>query len=191
MGEACAERVDRGVARSPAVPAIFLLLLAGCFPDDWDGSPYEPDGSAGSVEDTSAPATGPALVGDWRSEGADLSPLFSGEPFHYEVVEVELSGGGAYVVTSVDRDGAEYVLSGTFTASEATDPATVSLRQTEPYEAEAEGIWQVQGEVLTWEVVQTVPDYGFAPPSPQEGFGSTSGPGLQPGSNVQVYRRIR
>jgi hypothetical protein len=176
----------------PGVPGgvVLWMLLAGCFPDDWDGSPYVPPGSTTlPLSDTSGEVEGPALVGRWRSEGGDLSPLFSGEPFRYVRVEAEFGGGGAYVVTSVDGNGAQYVLTGTYTVDEGTTPATVSLLQEEPYEAEAEGIWEVDGDLLRYEVVQTVPDYGFVPPSPDEGFGSTAGPGLSPGNNVQVYRR--
>jgi hypothetical protein len=33
------------------------------------------------------------------------------------------------------------------------------------------------------------PDYGYDPPTPEGDFGSSSGPDLDPGANVQVYRR--
>ena len=42
---------------------------------------------------------------------------------------------------------------------------------------------------MTYEVVQTVPDYGYTPPTPTSGFGTTSGPGVSAGDNVQIYRR--
>jgi len=71
--------------------------------------------------------------------------------------------------------------------SAATDPGTISLSQSVPTEATAEGIWQVSGTTLTYEVVQTDPDFGFTAPTPEAGFGSTAGPGLTPDINVQVY----
>jgi hypothetical protein len=80
-------------------------------------------------------------------------------------------------------------LVGTFVADEGTSPATIVLTQTSPYAATAEGIYQVDGDTLTYEVVQTQPDYGFLPPTPETGFGSTSGTGLNPGDNIQIYRR--
>ena len=99
MGEACAERVQRGGVRSASV--FVFVLLSGCFPDDWDGSPYQPDGATVSVGDTSDVSAISALVGSWRSEGDDLSPLFSGEPFHYVRVDSDFAAGGGYSVTSV------------------------------------------------------------------------------------------
>lgn len=170
-------RVVRGL-----LPAL-LLPVAGCMPDDWDGEPWTGPGTSG---DTGAPAS--AMVGDWVSEGGDLSDLFAADPFRYVRVDASFAVDGTYAVTSRDDGGAEYLLAGTWSTDEATAPATVTLAQTEPYEALAAGIWQVDGDVLTWEVVQTVPDYGFVPPTPSAGFGSTSGPGLTPGANVQIYR---
>ena len=51
------------------------------------------------------------------------------------------------------------------------------------------GIYEVDGNTLTYEVVQVDPDYGFTPPTPESGFGSTGGPNMTEGINVQVYRR--
>ena len=82
-------------------------------------------------------------------------------------------------------------VTGTWTADTSTEPGVVSLEQEEPYEAKASGIFAVDGAVLTYEVVQTEPDYGFSPPTPQGGFGSTNGPGVGPGDNVQTFRRAQ
>lgn len=165
------------------------LLLGGCFPDDWDGQPYVPatDGVPPATSDSGAPADD-GIVGRWVSEGSDRSPLFAAEPFDYASVVAAFAAGGDYVVTSTDAEGAAYVLTGTYVAAPG-EPGTVTLTQAEPYPATAEGIWAVEGDTLTYEVVQTVPDYGFSPPTPGGGFGSTSGPGMTPGLNVQTYRR--
>jgi hypothetical protein len=176
--------VDPRVVPRPFPVLVLALPLVGCMPDDWDGQPWT--GPGGSPADTGA--TGPAFVGGWISEGADLSELFAADPFRYVRVEASFGADGGYAVTSTDADGAAYLLTGTFAADTTTSPATVTLLQTEPYEAEAEGIWEVQAGALTWEVVQTVPDYGFVPPTPEGGFGSTGGPGMEPGANVQTYR---
>ncbi|MFT4627567.1 MAG: hypothetical protein ACI8PZ_006253 [Myxococcota bacterium] len=175
-----------------------LLLLLGCMPDDWDGTPYDPSewqtagevaGGAGAVDDTGAPVSAAAIAGTWVSTGDDLSELFAGTPFEYDTITAEFGVGGAYTVTPVDGAGATYPLLGTYVVDITTDPARITLFQDSPYAAEAEGIWSLSGDVLSYEVVQTVPDYGFTPPSPESGFGSTSGSGLTPGANVQVYRR--
>lgn len=165
------------------------LLVGGCFPDDWDGRPYVPptDGTVVPTDDSGAPAAD-GIVGAWVSEGADRSPLFAAEPFDYASVVAEFAGAGTYVVTSTDQEGVEYVLTGTYTTTDGA-PGTITLEQTDPYVATAKGLWQVDGDTLTYEVVQTVPDYGYAPPTAADGFGSTSGPGMTPGLNVQTYRR--
>lgn len=175
--------------------------LAGCFPDDWNGLPYQPgvvtpgggttivDTDGGGGTDTGDPTVPTAgIVGVWVSEGSRLSDLFAGDPFDYVMVEAHFKADASYVVTSEDAGGTSYVLTGTYVAEEGT-PGTIALSQVQPYVAEASGIWQVDGDELRYEVVQTLPDYGFAPPTPEAGFGSTAGPGMTPGVNVQVYLR--
>ena len=173
---------------------VVLLGFAGCLPDDWNGEPYlGPPTSAtdtGSADDTGAAPGGPALVGSWVSEGDDLSPLFAEAPFSYVRVESTFRSDATYLSTTVTDDG-PVELSGTWAVDETTAPATVVVAQIVPYVAEARGIWQVDGEALTWEVVQIAPDYGYVAPTPEIGFGSTSGPGLVAGANVQIYRRAR
>lgn len=169
--------------------AVALLVpLAGCAPDDWDGTDYVPDTTVDTTE-TGDSGSGEGFVGTWRSEGADLSELFASDPFNYASVDASFRSNGGYTVDATDADGAEYALVGTYTTDESTDPATIALLQSEPYEAIASGIYSVAGDTLTYEIVQTSPDYGFVPPTPGGGFGSTSGPNMDAGVNVQTYRR--
>ena len=172
---------------------MILLALLACVPDDWDGSGWPPDGvdtdgvDTDGVDDTE-PVDGPAIVGDWISEGADLSDLFAGSPFNYVRIEASFGADGrcGSVIEAANGDVAE--TAGTCALTEGS-PGTIVVSQTDPYAATAVGIWQVRGGVLTYEVVQTVPDYGYAPPTPASGFGSTEGTGLGAGVNVQTYRR--
>lgn len=164
---------------------LVLPLLFACIPDDWNGQPYTGPGSV--VGDTGAMPVRDGLAGAWVSQGADISELLANEPFNYVRVDALFEESGAYTVIGEDADGVTYPLSGTWSA-EAGTPGTVSLDQIEPYEAIAVGLWQVDGGTLTYEVVQTSPDYGFQPPSVGAGFGSSTGPGLSPGVNVQIYR---
>ena len=169
---------------------LVLALLVGCFPDDYDTLGDPPNGGGPVVtDDSGGPVEGPAIVGEWLSQGPDLSELFAGDPFYYERVVATFGAEGSYRVAATDTSNETYVLSGTYTVGLGTEPATIVLTQTEPYAASAEGIWRVETDgTLTYEVVQTVPDYGFSPPTPAGGFGSTTGPNLDPGDNVQVYR---
>lgn len=170
---------------------VVLLGLAGCLPDDWNGEPYlgPPTTSVPSTTDTGEPTDDASpLVGRWISEGDDRSPLFAEPPFSYVRVETTFRADGAYTTTTETADG-PVVLSGTWSADEGPAPAPVAIEQISPYVASAIGIWQVDGDVLTWEVVQITPDYGYVAPTPDSGFGSTSGPGLEAGDNVQIFRR--
>jgi len=173
-----------------------LLLLLACAPDDvTDRSSTETgdtsadaDTDADTDTDTDTDADVQDIVGSWVSEGSDLAPLLSGEPFNYASIHASFDAAGAYTVTATDQDGQSGTLQGTFVTSTATTPGTITLTQSAPYTATAQGIWQVAAGVLTYEVVQVDPDYGFTAPTPDAGFGSTQGDGLAAGDNVQVYR---
>lgn len=176
----------------------FLLLALACAVDDVKDDTGAPDDTAdtadsGDTTDTSETGDtsgddGPGdLTGTWLSEGENLSPLFAAEPFSYVSITADFGGDGAYDVAATDADGQTVTLTGTYVVDVTTNPGTIILTQTTPYSATAEGIWQVVGTTLTYEVVQTVPDYGFTPPTPETGFGSTAGGSLAPGDNVQVY----
>ncbi|TNE90999.1 MAG: hypothetical protein EP330_06950 [Deltaproteobacteria bacterium] len=162
--------------------ALLTVALAGCLVDDYDPN-YTP-----SVGDTATIAES-GIAGDWVSEGSDLSELFASEPFYYVRVDAHFDADGSYEVVVTDRDNAQATLTGTYDVGLGSDPKTIALTQAEPYASFAEGIWQIgEDGALTYEVVQTVPDYGYTPATPETGFGSTSGPSLAPGANVQVYR---
>jgi hypothetical protein len=162
-------------------PAVMGLLAVGCVVDDVDGK------ESGDTGDTQADP-GEAIEGSWVSEGEDLAPLFT--LFYYTRIDATFSADGTYSVTALDTNGATYDFSGTYSVATATDPHTITLEQAAPSVATAEGIWSVDDSgVMTYEVVQVAPDIGFVPPSSDAGFGSTTGPGLAAGDNVQVFRR--
>ncbi len=171
-----------------------LFALTACLPDDvTDGAPLdtsEPVDTSDTSQDTSQDTeqSEEGIQGAWRSEGADLAPLLV-DVFGFNQVDARFKGDGSYTVDAVADDGKTYAFAGTYTVGTGTTPHTIVLSQTSPSTATAEGIYRVQEGVLTYEVVQTQPDFGFTPPTPQSGFGSTQGEGIAPDSNVQVYRR--
>lgn len=178
---------------------MIALFLVACLVDDYTGEPYEPEtGDTEDTEvdtdDTSVDTSGdddPAIVGEWVSQGDDLSDLFSSSTFGYESVTALFRANGSYSVEIIAEDDT-YSLSGSYTVNTSTEPATIVLQQADAGdgdEATAKGIWSVSGSKLTYEVVQTIPDYGYTPPTPSTGFGSTSGPNLSSGINVQTYRQ--
>jgi len=144
----------------------------------------------GTTDDTATTGDGSdAIVGTWVSEGGDLSPLFAGNPFNYTRVLAVFESSGDLAVTATDSSGAATDFVATYTVDTSTYPGTIVVDQSAPYAAISEGIWQVDGDTLTYEVVQVDPDYGYTPPTPESGFGSTAGPNLTPDINIQIYQR--
>lgn len=166
-----------------------ILMLLACLPDDVDDTAFTgQDTDSGSPTDTTetGTTTPEGIFGKWVSEGEDLSDLFA--PY-YESLDGNFKSSFEYVVSAHDLGGSDARYEGTFTIDESTTPASIVLSQSMPYMATASGIYQIDGDVMTYEVVQTEPDYGYVPPTPESGFGSTSGPEIQTGDNVQTYRR--
>lgn len=174
-----------------------ILFLLACAPDDVTDKRNPGDTNdtsitdTGDTSDTSVDDTGASgsLVGDWVSTGADICPLLAEAPFNYTRIEASFESDLSYTVQVTNADGQTGTLRGSYSTSTGTTPDGITLSQTAPTTATALGIYLVEGDVLTYEVVQTDPDYGFTPPTPATGFGSTQGEGLEPGVNVQVYRR--
>ena len=172
-----------------------LFLLLACLPDDPPGTDTRPllsdSVDTGEADDTAAQD---GLIGEWLSEGSDVSELFAGPPFEYVSITARFKDDGSYRVVGSTDGGDSYTFSGTYVTDESTSPGGITLAQTQPSASTAEGIFlvesdPVEGDKLTYEIVQVDPDYGYSPPTPEGGFGSTSGPNMEDGINVQVYRR--
>ncbi|MCK6515611.1 hypothetical protein L6R46_11235 [Myxococcota bacterium] len=174
---------------------LLLLALGACTGDPYkDDSPTDDSAvtdDTNTTDDSEDPGLDSTLVGAWLSEGENLSPLFAGRFFKYVSVNADFKADSTYAVQAVDEAGATYDFTGTFTIDETTDPASIVLEQATPTVVTAEGIYDVDdADILTYEVVQTTPNpNGFVAPTPETGFGSSSGPGLNPGDNVQKYVR--
>jgi hypothetical protein len=171
-----------------------LFLLMACLPDDPPGSDMRPvlsDSDTGAWVDTGPEDTAAeqGLVGKWLSEGSDISELFAGAPFEYTSITARFKDDDSYKVVGSTAGGDSYTFSGTYVIDSSTSPGSITLSQTQPSTSTAEGIFLVEGDTLTYEIVQVDPDYGYSPPTPEGGFGSTSGPNMTEGINVQIYRR--
>ncbi|GDX81608.1 hypothetical protein LBMAG42_34190 [Deltaproteobacteria bacterium] len=186
-----------------------LLLLSACLPDDVStpgdytnlADPHEDadtdtdtdtdtDGDADSDTDTDTDtdtdADSDSIVGEWRSEGDDISELLA--PY-FLLITAEFKANGSYEVVATDTDHAEITFIGTYTTDTSTHPGSINLVQTSPSNARSDGIYEVDGNVLTYEVVIVEPASGYTAPTPTAGFGSSAGPQLEAGTNVQTYRR--
>lgn len=133
------------------------------------------------------------IVGTWVSQGDDVAPglvslgsvdsIFAtfNEDQTYEVTTY--AGGsdqpqdvsGTYV-TDPEGDGGEV--------------RAISLDQSAPA-LTAQGIFQVDGNSMQYEVIQTTPDIGAIPPTAEAGFGSTVVGGQTTGETwIQNYVRV-
>jgi hypothetical protein len=162
------------------LPVLSLaVLLVGC-PGD------EPTPITEVPTDEPTPVEDPAIVGVWVSEGTDVSPLLA--LFNTVAVDATFNADGSYTVVSTDAADTMVTFTGTYTVDDSTMPHTIALEQGSPSAASVSGIWEVDAGVLTYEVIQTTPDLGFAPPTVALGFGSSSGPNLAADANIQIFR---
>jgi hypothetical protein len=117
------------------------------------------------------------LVGKWVSTGTNVAPGLAGPPFNTARIDAEFFANKTYNVVQLDNNNAAVTFRGTWEAGEA-NPAgirPVTLTQTEPVAVVAQGIFQIQGTNMTYEVIQVQPALeGVGAPTVQGGFGSTS-----------------
>jgi hypothetical protein len=173
---------------------VFTTLSTGCQPDDVKGedSGGAADGTDGTdgadgTDGTDGGGADPAAIqGTWLSEGDNVAPLLA--DFGFTSLTATFGADGSYAVEAV-YNGNPIPLTGTYTVDVSTTPHTIVVNQESPQAVTSAGIWQVEGDTLTYEIVQTSPDQGFTAPTPDSGFGSTAGAGVEPNSNIQVYVR--
>lgn len=132
------------------------------------------------------------LQGVWQSSKSNVAPLLV-TLFQIDSIWVEFRTNNTYEVRQWNKDGVQLpTLSGTYTQSQSNvgNIWTIRLEQTQPSALISEGIFEITGNTMKYEVVQTQPDIQAVPPTPQGGFGSTNGGALGQ-ANVQTYVRIQ
>ena len=126
-----------------------------------------------------------AWVGTWLSAGANVAPILV-TVFQYDSVRVELSEDQIVKTHSHIKDGAWATVEGTYTVTESANGDVHKVDFV--YSAfSQEGIIQIISatpDTLKLEAVQTVPDLGVTPRTPETGFGSD--PALAT-LNIQKY----
>ena len=183
-------------------------------PEDAERTP-DTSPEAGAAPPTAAPSDGPTLpptdgpttppsgasiVGVWVSEGEDVAPLLAGPGVNVVRLDATFNADGTFAASFVDRDDRVVAFTGRFSTETRTVPHRVVLDQETPQAVRSEGIWTLTpiragqvsgGDVLRYEIAQTQPPLnGVTAPTPEGGFGSTSG-GDFGADNVQTYRRVR
>jgi hypothetical protein len=149
--------------------------------------------ACGEEDPTDTGSDDDEIVGVWFSGGEDVAPglqlLFGtdsifatfNEDGSYTVLEHRTTDG---VQGTLDYDGSYQV------GTEADGQIrSITLNQSAPYTAIAEGIFQVSASGMTYEVVQTQPSAGATPPTVEGGFGSTVANDQETDLFVQQYVR--
>ena len=182
---------------------VWVILLAGCRPDDvktddsaaTDDSGLTDDSGADDTADSGTGDDASSLYGTWVSEGDNLAPAFVDPDAASTISKVTatFSADGSYVVSAkVDGVARAFDFEGTWTADMSTSPHGIVLNQATLNGAAkvltSAGIWLVEASTLTYEAIQTDPDAGCSPPTAAGGFGSTTcSPEVEAGYYVQVY----
>lgn len=132
------------------------------------------------------------LVGTWVSAGADVAPGLQAEPFSADSIIATFNENGTYTVLQYSG-GAEITLTGTYDVGPQAEGSirAITAEQGSPVAVTSEGIFQVTGSTMRYEIIQTQPALeGVNPPTVEGGFGSTSIGGVETGGYwTQNYDR--
>ncbi|HNV81642.1 MAG: hypothetical protein WBI34_00495 [Tenuifilaceae bacterium] len=159
---------------------IFILISAAIF---FSGCKKSEE------EDKYNPSTD-GLIGSWLSKGDNVAELLR-VYFQVDSITAVFHENNTYNVVSYSG-GTPTNYNGTFVQTKPTSGTiwTIKLLQSAPTSVTSEGIFEITGKtpnfLLTYEVVQTEPNIGATPPTPEAGFGSSNG-GLLAMMNVQKF----
>lgn len=176
---------------------LVLTLMPSCNDDD---GPLEPvascDDNMQNGNETGVDCGGDCpdcvigLMGEWQSSGADVSTLLV-DLFAIDSIYANFRTDNTFVFEQFDSSGTKSVMEGTYsqTMSGVGQIWTIKVQQTSPIPLTLEGIFEIAGNTMVYEVLQTIPNVGGTPPTAQLGFGSSIS-GALGNTNVQTYRRI-
>lgn len=163
--------------RKHALLALTVLAIFGLAACDED--------STGVDDDTEE------LVGTWVSKGADLAPGFAA--FSVDSIYATFNDDQTYEVEQYAAGGTQpVILTGTYVIGSQPEGEirAITLTQATPNSLTAEGIFQVSGNTMRYEVIQTQPDIGATAPTVSGGFGSTVIQGANTDVWIQNYDRV-
>lgn len=154
-----------------------LVGLVACSDDDDD------DSNGG----TNPPVPDP-WIGSWLSAGDDVAPIlvaFAG----YDSVRVTYNENQTIVLETHTEDTGWATTNGIYTVTETSgsDINQIDIDYTVFEQAGIMQVWTASPDSMYLEVVQTVPDIGAAPVTPEGGFGSDPTLG---DLNIQKYRKL-
>jgi hypothetical protein len=140
------------------------------------------------------PAVNP-IVGTWKSQGTDVAPLL-GVFFNIDSIGATFRTNNTYSVAARDTGGTIINYAGTYSVTESgvANIYNITLNQSAPTEVTSQGIYRVfaaSPDSMYYEVIQTTPSLPgtWTAPTAAAGFGSTAGPNLPAGWNLQKFRK--
>lgn len=126
----------------------------------------------------------------YQSSGNDVAPLLTAL-FGTDSIYAQFNTDNSYLVEQYDTNNVKIEFTGTFSQTESGTASiwNITLDQSTPAQLTAQGIFEISGTTMSYEVVQTNPDIGAVPPTATAGFGSSNGGALGT-SNVQTFQEI-
>jgi hypothetical protein len=128
------------------------------------------------------------VQGKWKS--FPVAPILAN---FADSIIAEFKPNNTYTVDQW-KGGTKVNLTGTYVQTKSNVGAiyTIKISQATPTVISAEGILEVSADnkSMKYELLQTEPSLGLAPPTPAGGFGSTAG-GAFATNNVQNYVRVK
>ncbi|MFN3952575.1 MAG: hypothetical protein ACK4KT_09260 [Thermaurantimonas sp.] len=131
------------------------------------------------------------IRGKWQSSGDNISILLS-TLHQIDSIFFDFRVDNTYIERQWDAYGALIgQFSGIYSQSRSVvgNIWSIRLEQQIPFATISEGIFEISGETMRLEIVQTFPDIQLLPPTPQGGFGSSNGGALGI-TNVQTYVKL-
>ncbi len=161
--------------KSIFVVLLISLLLVACKKEESNTEPTKPKD---------------AILGTWVSEGNNVA-LGLRVVLKTKKIVATFNENKTYTVVATDSNDVSVTYTGTYQSAEVSDTLIhpITLTQQTPVALTSQGIYQVKGNVMTYEVIQVNPPLqGFTPPTVEEGFGSTKYNGVKLGSYwVQIF----
>ncbi|MBI9055216.1 MAG: hypothetical protein JEY96_15440 [Bacteroidales bacterium] len=135
------------------------------------------------------------IIGNWYSSGDNVAPLLV-TYFTVDSIYAEFKADNTYEVEQYNIGNTsgtpDLIFTGTFTIEKSLTGEiwTIDITQELPYAATSGGIFEIKTspEVLWYEVVQ-ISGTQNTPPTPEDGFGSSTG-GAFGDTNIQKFIRI-
>lgn len=144
--------------------------------------------ACGSEDSTSPEEQVDEIVGTWVSKGADLAPGFA--PFNIDSIYATFRDDQTYTVDQYLNGSDQAVpLTGSYVPGDQPEGQirSIVLTQVSPSALTAQGIFQVTGSTMRYEVIQVQPDIGATAPTVDGGFGSTVVGGTTTSVWIQNY----